>query len=235
MRDLSTWLGCRRPEPVSLQGRYVALERYEAASAEALWHALGGADGTINERLRYFPNPPFANVADFSGWLDRAQGDWITLVARDRGNGEVCGMASYMRIDTANGSVEVGSVAHGARMARSPLATEMHALMARHIFEDLGYRRYEWKCHNENEPSKRAAERLGFTFEGVFRQHMVAKGANRDTAWYSIIDSEWPTIGRAMDEWLDPTNFKADGGQVRSLQDTRASLPTELQQDKITA
>jgi RimJ/RimL family protein N-acetyltransferase len=232
MRDLSTWRGCRRPEPVSLQGGHVVLERYDAATAEALWNALGGPDGTINDRLRYFPNPPFRSFDDFADWLDRAQGDWITMVARDRETGTVAGMASYMRIDPANGSIEVGSVAHGASMARSPLSTEMHCLMARHVFEDLGYRRYEWKCHNGNEPSKRAAERLGFTFEGVFRQHMVAKGANRDTAWYSIIDSEWPIIGRAMDQWLDPANFRADGRQVRTLQDIRANLTGRTDEDQ---
>ena len=218
-----------------MHGCHISLERYDAAKAEALWNALGGPNGTINERLRYFPNPPFQDFSDFSGWLDRTQGDWVTLVARDQRDGAVCGMASYMRIDPANGSIEVGSVAHGERMARSPLATEMHCLMARHVFEELGYRRYEWKCHNDNEPSKRAAERLGFTFEGVFRQHMVAKGANRDTAWYSIIDSEWPVIGHAMDLWLKPANFGADGDQVRSLQDIRASLFSETDKGKITA
>lgn len=219
-----------------MQGRHVVLEPFEGSShAQALWRALGGPDGTINDRLRYFPNPPFADSGAFSDWLERAQGDWITLVARDKSDDEVVGMASYMRIDAANGSIEVGSVAHGARMARSPLATEMHYLMARHVFDALGYRRYEWKCHNDNEPSKRAAERLGFSFEGVFRQHMVAKGANRDTAWYSIIDGEWPLVGRAMEQWLDPQNFSAEGRQIRTLQDIRASLAAENLQDKVTA
>ena len=108
-------------------------------------------------------------------------------------------------------------------MQRSPVSTETHYLLARHVFEDLGYRRYEWKCHNENAASKRTAERLGFTFEGIFRQHIVSKGANRDTAWYSMIDSEWPALKAAFEAWLAPENFDQNGRQVRRLEDIRAS------------
>lgn len=145
----------------------------------------------------------------------------MTLVFVENATGDVVGMASYMRPDPANGVVEVGSVAHGARMKRSPLSTEAHYLMAKHVFEDLGYRRYEWKCHNQNEPSKITAKRYGFTFEGVFRQHMISKGANRDTAWFSMIDGEWPLIGKAFEIWLSPENFTADGAQKRKLEDIR--------------
>ena len=150
--------------------------------------------------------------------------DWATLAASDRATGEIVGMASYMRIDAPNGVIEVGSVAHGAAMARKPGATELHYLMARHVFEDLGYRRYEWKCHDDNQPSKRAAERLGFTFEGVFRQHMISKGKNRDTAWYAMIDKDWPVIGRALENWLSPENFDPAGNQRQTLEDIRAAL-----------
>ena len=126
-----------------------------------------------------------------------------------------------MRPDPANGVVEVGSVAHGAAMARSPMSTEAHYLMARHVFEDLGYRRYEWKCHNDNAPSKVTAVRLGFTFEGVFRQHIISKGANRDTAWFSMIDGEWPTLKRAFEAWLEPSNFNPEGEQKIRLEGMR--------------
>jgi L-amino acid N-acyltransferase YncA len=104
------------------------------------------------------------------------------------------------------------------------MSTEAHYLLARHAFEDLGYRRYEWKCHNDNEASKRTAARLGFTFEGVFRQHMLSKGENRDTAWFSIIDGEWPVLAKAFDAWLSPENFGADGRQKRKLEDIRADI-----------
>jgi hypothetical protein len=109
-------------------------------------------------------------------------------------------------------------------MARSPLSTEVHYLMAKHVFEDLGYRRYEWKCHNDNAASKVTAERLGFSFEGVFRKHSISRGANRDTAWYSMIDEEWPLLNAAFEAWLDPGNFAADGSQKRALQSIRADV-----------
>ncbi|MFP5077134.1 GNAT family N-acetyltransferase [Rhizobium sp. YIM 134829] len=223
MRDLTNWAGCPAPKPVRLEGARLVLEPYvRAAHLQPLWDAFGGL--AVNDRLRYFPQPAFADVAGFGAWLDGAQASLITLVAREKAGGAVVGMASYMRPDPANGVIEVGSVAHGAAMARSPLSTELHYLMARHVFEDLGYRRYEWKCHNANEPSKVAAERLGFTFEGVFRQHMVAKGANRDTAWFSMIDGEWPLLKAAFEAWLAPDNFDGEGRQRRRLEEIRSSL-----------
>jgi RimJ/RimL family protein N-acetyltransferase len=231
MKDLSAWTGCPAPEPFAMEGCHIALVPFDGdAHVAALWEALGGSAG-INERLRYFPNPPYRSPDAFGAWLAAAQGDWLTSVFLDVRSRAVVGMASYMRIDAANGSIEVGSVAHGDAMARSPLATEAHYLLARHVFEDLGYRRYEWKCHNENAPSKRTAERLGFTFEGIFRQHIVSKGANRDTAWYSIIDREWPAIGRAMATWLAPDNFDAAGRQRVRLETIRAQGRNESGQE----
>ena len=224
MRDLGNWSGCRPPEKLRAEGRYVALEPYDpVVHVDALWNALGDA-GAINDRLFYFPNPDFAAPAEFGAWLTGMQGPWLTLVFRDPGSREVVGMASYMRMDAANGVIEVGSVAHGAAMARRPAATEAHYLMARHVFDDLGYRRYEWKCHNDNAPSKRTAERLGFIFEGIFRQHVISKGANRDTAWFAIIDRDWPLIRAAMEAWLAPENFDGAGRQKAKLEDIRAEL-----------
>ncbi|KQR76106.1 GNAT family N-acetyltransferase [Rhizobium sp. Leaf341] len=222
-RDLSSWAGCPAPKPVTLEGAYVVLEPYDRTwHLQALWDGFGGL--AINERLRYFPQAAFVDADAFGTWLDLAQANWVTLVFRDKASHAVVGMASYMRPDPANGVVEVGSVAHGDAMARSPLATEAHYLMARHVFEDLGYRRYEWKCHNDNTPSKVAAVRLGFSYEGIFRQHMVAKGANRDTAWFSMIDGEWPVINAAFKAWLAPENFDTDGRQRRRLEDLRAEI-----------
>ncbi|NHT77917.1 GNAT family N-acetyltransferase [Rhizobiaceae bacterium CRRU44] len=226
-RDLTKWAGCPAPKPVTLEGAYVVLEPYDRVlHLQALWDAFGGL--AINERLRYFPQAAFADADAFGVWLDAAQANWVTLIFRDKASRDVVGMASYMRPDPTFGVVEVGSVAHSDAMARSPLATEAHYLMARHVFEDLGYRRYEWKCHNDNTPSKVAAVRLGFTFEGIFRQHMVAKGANRDTAWFSMIDGEWPVLEAAFKAWLAPENFDAEGRQRRRLEDLRADIAATI-------
>jgi RimJ/RimL family protein N-acetyltransferase len=131
---------------------------------------------------------------------------------------EAAGYASYMRIDPAQGVVEVGNILLSPRLQRTTAATEAMYLMARHVFDDLGYRRYEWKCNALNEPSRRAALRYGFTFEGIFRQHMVIKGQNRDTAWFSMLDHEWPARKAAFEAWLGPANFDPNGHQLRSLQ-----------------
>jgi len=136
------------------------------------------------------------------------------------------GYASLMRIDVANRVIEVGSIMYSLALKQSTAATEAMYLLAKYVFESLGYRRYEWKCNNHNEASKRAAERLGFTFEGIFRQHMIVKGENRDTAWYSMLDFEWPAIKRALELWLDPSNFDVSGRQLRRLEDLRAGALT---------
>lgn len=224
MRDLSTFKGCPAPQPVRLEGRFVVIEPYERGThLEALWDGLGGM--AINPLLTYFTQPDFGGIEDFDAWLTTVQkGGWVTLVFRDKATDAVVGMGNYMRPDPANGVVEIGGVAHGPAMSRSPLATEVHYLLARHVFDDLGYRRYEWKCHNENEPSKVTAKRYGFSFEGVFRQHMLSKGKNRDTAWFSMIDSEWPVIRAAFEAWLSPENFDETGRQRRRLEDLRAEL-----------
>ncbi len=224
MRDLSTFKGCPAPQPVRLEGRFVVIEPYERGThLEALWDGLGGM--AINPLLTYFTQPDFGGIEDFDAWLTAVQkGGWVTLVFRDKATDAVVGMGNYMRPDPANGVVEIGGVAHGPAMSRSPLATEVHYLLARHVFDDLGYRRYEWKCHNENEPSKVTAKRYGFSFEGVFRQHMLSKGKNRDTAWFSMIDSEWPVIRAAFEAWLAPENFDETGRQRRRLEDLRAEL-----------
>ena len=223
MRDLTNWKPRPAPQGFSVTGRYVMIEPFRRDVHEAaLWQALGGAG--INELIRYFPNGPYERAEQLSDWLSaNAEAGMVVNIFRSRRTGDVVGMGSLMRADPANGVVEIGSVAHGAAMARTPMSTEAHYLLARHVFETLDYRRYEWKCHNENEPSKITAIRLGFQFEGLFRQHIVSKGGNRDTAWFSMIDEEWPALAKAFEAWLDPANFDGDGRQKMRLEDIRRS------------
>jgi RimJ/RimL family protein N-acetyltransferase len=222
--DLSNWTPRPAPKPVRLEGRYVTLVAYERDKhAQALWAALG--ETGVNTRLKYFAAPDFQSADAFADWLDAVEkAGWLREVFIDNNTGDVVGMAHYMRADPANGVVEVGGVAHGLAMARSPISTEAHYLMARHVFEDLGYRRYEWKCHNDNAPSHAAAKRLGFSFEGVFRKHMISRGENRDTAWYAMIDDDWPRLKMAFEAWLAPANFDAEGRQLRGLSDIRTTI-----------
>ncbi|MEY4783188.1 MAG: hypothetical protein RIR41_1123 [Pseudomonadota bacterium] len=222
MSDLSTWT--RRPPPglEPLAGRLVRLEPLDAgAHGEALFAAVGGA---ANAGIwEWMPVGPFAAREELLGFLaaQLAQEGWRTMVIRAGGTGDVLGMCTYMRIREAHGSAEIGCVAFGPRLKRTPEATEALWLMAAHVF-DLGYRRYEWKCNNDNLASKRAAERFGFRFEGLFRNDMVTKGRSRDTAWYAITDADWPGIASALEGWLAPSNFAAeDGAQRRTLESFR--------------
>lgn len=222
--DLSDWQPRPRPERKPLEGRYVVLEPLSATRhGDGLYAASTVADA--DERFRWLFDYPPENRPAFQPWLEKAEAsdDPLFFAVIDKASGEVAGRQTIMRIDSANGVAEIGNIYWGPRISRRPAATEAHFLFARHIFDDLGYRRWEWKCNNDNEPSKRAAERFGFTFEGIFRQHVVVKGQNRDTAWYSIIDKEWAALRRAYEAWLDPDNFDADGNQKRRLEDFRAA------------
>ena len=166
----------------------------------------------------YFPYGPFDDRPAFRAWLDdMATKDDPLFHAIVDESGQAVGLAALMRISPDTGSIEVGHVHFSPRLQQKRAATEAMYLMMRRAFDELGYRRYEWKCDSLNEPSKRAAERLGFTYEGTFRQHIVCKGRNRDTAWYSIVDSEWPAIRNALEAWLEPGNFDAAGRQRKGL------------------
>ena len=225
MDDLSNWTGCQRPEGVTLVGQEIDIETWDISKhRDDLWNALDIDDA--NELMKFFPNEPFAIAREFGEWLEmhNANGTYQTMVFRQKATADVIGMASYMRIDEKNGSIEVGAVAHSPKMARSKLSTEAHYLMAKYVFENLGYRRYEWKLNNDNKPSHRSAKRFGFTFEGIFRQHIVDKGRNRNTAWYSMIDKEWPICKAAFEQWLEADNFDISGKQIKRLQDIRAAL-----------
>lgn len=224
MSDLANWT--RRPTPgaATLTGRLVRLEPLEASvHGEGLFAAVGGdANAGIWE---WMPVGPFPDREGFLGFLaaQRDHEGWRTMVIRASGTDEILGMCTSMRIREAHGSAEIGCVAFGPRLKRTAEATEALYLMAAYVFE-LGYRRYEWKCDSENLASKRAAERFGFVFEGIFRNDMVMKGRSRDTAWYAITDADWPRIASALAGWLAPSNFAAeDGAQRRTLESFRCT------------
>jgi RimJ/RimL family protein N-acetyltransferase len=175
--------------------------------------------GPETERLhRWLPESPPPSRSEYQDWLEAkaASTDPLFFAVIDKATGRAEGRQTLMRIDMANGVAEIGNILWGPGMAGSRIATEAQFLFANWVF-GLGYRRYEWKCNNANEPSKKAAFRFGFTFEGVFRQHLVVKGENRDTAWFSIIDKEWPRLRAGYLAWLDPSNFTSEGMQKRRL------------------
>jgi len=208
----------RRPSRTTLPGRTVTLTPLDSqAHGKALYEGIQGEAG---EWLwQYLFEGPFADRAAFDLHLRRiaASEDPLFLAILDNATGSAVGYASYRRIEPVHRVIEVGSILYTPRLQQTTLATEAMYLMARHVFEDLGYRRYEWKCNALNAPSRRAALRFGFTFEGVFRQHMIVKGRNRDTAWFSMLNSEWPARKANFERWLDPSNFGADGRQKVAL------------------
>jgi RimJ/RimL family protein N-acetyltransferase len=216
---IDNWQHRNPPSPERLVGNHVLLTAYQPTDAVNLWKCFGGTQ--FNELTYYFPIPILDSVEQFAEFWDAQQETMHTMVFRDPDTNEVQGMASYMHIDANNGVCEVGAVCHSPKIMRSTATTEAHYLMAKHVFDALGYRRYEWKLNNDNMPSHAAAKRFGFTFEGIFRNHMVAKGMNRDTAWYSMIDSEWPQIKAGFEAWLAPSNFDEHGVQVQKLQQLR--------------
>ncbi len=222
--DLSDWKGCPRPQRTALEGRYVLLEPLDPVRhGDDLF--LAATEGDAQARFRYLFETPPQSRAEFQAWLEKAavSEDPLFFSVIDKASGMAVGRQALMRIDPVHGVIETGSIHWGPRMQKSPKSTEALFLHARHVFDDLGYRRFEWKCHDENVPSKVAAARFGFTHEGLFRQHMVTKGGNRDTAWFSIIDKEWPRLRAAYEAWLDPSNFDASGMQKRKLAELTAS------------
>src|SRR5438477_11941632 len=212
-----------RPPRDAMEGGFCRLELFDPERHCAdLFDAF--AEDQEGRMWTYLPYGPFASVEAFRD-LMRAHfsgQDPLCHVIVDHTSGRAAGMASYMRIDPAAGLIEVGSIAYSPRLQKSRAATETMYLMMRRAFDELGYRRYEWKCDSCNLPSRAAAARLGFTYEGLFRQAMVTRGNNRDTAWFSIIDREWPALRAAFEAWLDPGNFDAEARQRRSLASFRA-------------
>jgi RimJ/RimL family protein N-acetyltransferase len=214
------WSPRRRPEPVTLEGRYVVVEPLTPGHAEALLASLCGPDD--RPLWTYRATEPPADVHAMTELIARtlATPDLLTFALVPRGR-TPAGLASYTRIDPATGQVEVAGVIYARSMQRTRAATEAIHLLMRHAFDDLGYRRFEWKCDSLNEPSRKAADRLGFVHEGRFRHHMVTKGRNRDTDWYSVTDAEWPAVRAEHERWLDPANFDEAGGQHSRLRVAR--------------
>jgi RimJ/RimL family protein N-acetyltransferase len=210
-------LPCPRPQRVVLEGRYARLDPLSLAHAQDLFQASSG-EGAI-ERFRYLFDEVPADLAAMCSWIERAAAsdDLLFHAVIDRATGRACGRQALMRITPEHGVIEIGNILWGPSISRTRVATEALYLAARHVFDNLGYRRFEWKCHSANEPSKAAARRFGFTYEGLFRQHMWAKGANRDTVWFAMIDTDWPAVRAEFERWLDAGNFDADGTQRTRL------------------
>jgi len=206
----------QEPGPVTLTGRTGTVTRLDAARHGAeQWQALHGHDGVWT----YLPAGPFADQQGFDTWLaerERSTRPYYFYSILDAQHRAV-GLAALMEIRPAMRVIEVGHITYSPALQRTPLGTETQYLLMRYAFETLGYRRYEWKCNALNAPSRRAALRYGFVFEGIFRQHMIVKGRSRDTAWYSILDSEWPARKAAFERWLQPDNFDGGGNQKISL------------------
>ncbi|ANN78412.1 acetyltransferase [Bordetella flabilis] len=215
---LSDWTPRARPPATAMQGRFCRVEPLDAARHAAdLYQAHHQArDDSLWTYLNY---GPFQDAGTFNDYVAQAAAstDPMHHAIIDLASGKAIGTAALMRIDPANGVIEIGHVCYSPLLQRTPIATEAQYLFMRRVFDELGYRRLEWKCDSLNEPSRKAAARYGYTFEGVFRQAIVYKGRTRDSAWFSIIDGEWPALRQAYEAWLAPQNFDADGRQRQSL------------------
>lgn len=211
------WTARGAPPRTAIEGRYCRVEPLDVRHATDLYQAYdSAADG---RDWTYMPVGPFPSFEDYRGWVEHVAGldDPLHHAIVDRATGKAIGTLALMRIDRANGVIEVGSVAYSPLVKRTPAGTEAQFLLMRRAFDELGYRRYEWKCDSLNAASRAAALRYGFQFEGIFRQAVVYKGRSRDTAWFSMLDGEWPAIKRGFEQWLDPRNFDAAGAQRRKL------------------
>ncbi|GEC66868.1 N-acetyltransferase [Raoultella terrigena] len=219
---LPDWQPRPAPQRHTLQGRLCYLEPLAGKHAEALFAAHQLAPDTRS--WTWLLREPDSSVEEFSAWVASVAelSDPLHFAVIDRQTRLPVGSLALMRIDANNGVIEVGHVHFSPLLSRTAMATEAHWLLMRYAFDTLGYRRYEWKCNSLNEPSRRAARRLGFHYEGRFRQALVIKGHNRDTDWFSIIDAEWPQIDSAMQRWLASDNFSADGQQIRTLESLRS-------------
>lgn len=222
--NMQHWTPRPRPEAVPLEGRFVRLEKLEAKHADQLYDASSTMDA--DAKFTWLAENRPEDQASFRAWVEKVSvsADPIYFAIIDKATGKVAGRQTLMRIDAANGALEIGNIYWGSLMARKAAATEALFLFAQYAFDTLGYRRFEWKCNNDNAPSKVAALRFGFQYEGLFRQHFVIKGLNRDTAWFAMIDKDWVKLKPAYEAWLSPDNFVANGAQKRRLENIRADF-----------
>ena len=223
--DLGDWTPPPRPGDTPFEGRFVRLERLEADGHAADLHRAFSVDDGVWDYLGY---GPFGSASRYHRWVkdQEASTDPVFYALRDQASGHLGGVASLLRIAPEAGSIEVGHICISPEMQRKPAVTEMIYLLMNWAFEE-GYRRFEWKCDALNKPSRRAAQRYGFSYEGIFRQHMVYKGRNRDTAWFSVIDSEWAGLREAYQAWLSPANFDGEGQQRERLGDLTGLVRTD--------
>lgn len=218
------------PSRQSLNGKYTAIVPLQKDHSDVLFKHLGGAEN--GDRWTYMLGGPFAEIEQWKpvvgNWCEVQDTIFFSIFSRpiDDPESEPAGMISYLNIVPSHRRIEIGSVILGEELKGTRQATEAFYLFIKHAFEDLGYLRVEWKANKLNQPSLTAAERLGFTFEGIFRSHMILKGRRRDIAWFSITDEEWPIVKQAFEQWLDETNFDSDGKQIRDLRAVRSALRT---------
>jgi RimJ/RimL family protein N-acetyltransferase len=215
------WKGCTNIPLTPMHGRTCNVVPLQTEHSAAL-HAAFSAD-TTGTLWTYMPEGPFKTEADYTTWVQNAvtSHDPLFFAITDKTNDTPVGVASFLRIQPANGVAEVGYITFSPALQQTVMATEAMYLMMHRIFDELGYRRYEWKCDALNAASRTAAVRLGFNYDGLFKQALVYKGRNRDTAWFSVLDTDWPTIRSAFEKWCAPENFDAQGAQKRSLGDIR--------------
>lgn len=215
---VENWQGVQEPPRTKMAGQYCVLEPLNVdLHAQILFDAF--QFNNLGDTWTYLPFGPFNTIADFKTWLDTSNKTKVVFTIVDSRTNKAEGIATYHDIDLAHGSIEVGSIHYSKQLQKTRAATEAMYLMMNRVFEELGYRRYQWRCNALNQGSRRAAERLGFKFEGIFRQQYVFKDRNRDTAWFSIIDSEWPALKTKFNKWLNPTNFDSTGCQILKLED----------------
>jgi len=220
---IEDWQGCLPPPRTPMEGRFCRVEPLDPERHGAELHQANLEDAE-HRIWTYLAYGPFETLDDYRAWLAATclGDDPLFHAIIDKSHGTACGVASYLRIDPPFGVIEVGHINFAPRLQTTRAATEAMYLMMRRVFDELGYRRYEWKCNALNARSCRAAERLGFQHEGIFRQATISKGHNRDTAWYALLDRDWPATCRAFEAWLDAANFDTNGRQRQSLSDLMA-------------
>lgn len=225
MNNLSNWTGREPVRKITLEGRFVRLEPLDAKKhGEGLFEA--SSMGDAGERFKYLPEFSPASLAEYQPWLKNAQvsADPLYFAVIDKVSGRVAGRQTFLRTAAAHGVTEIGHIFWSAMISKTPATTEAFYLFAKYVFDDLGYRRFEWKCNAQNQPSIRAALRYGMSGEGVHRQALVVKGENRDTAWFSMLDHEWPLCKAAFELWLASENFDENNQQRERLEDIRARI-----------